>query len=42
VTWLLAVTHDPLVPAYCTAAASLVGIAAMALLPETRHFDVTK
>ncbi|WP_245330309.1 MFS transporter [Bradyrhizobium sp. AS23.2] len=42
VTWLLAVTHDPLVPAYYTAATSLVSIAAMALLPETRHFDVTK
>jgi hypothetical protein len=42
VTWLLAVTHDPLVPAYYTAATSLVSIVAMALLPETRHFDVTK
>lgn len=42
VTWLLAVTHDPLVPAYYTAATSAVSILAMALLPETRHFDVTK
>jgi MFS family permease len=42
VTWLLALTHDPLVPAYYTAATSLASIAAMALLPETRHFDITK
>jgi len=42
VTWLLAVTQDPLVPAYYTAAISLVSIVAMAMLPETRNFDVTK
>ena len=42
VTWLLAVTHDSLVPAYYTAATSLISIVAMALLPETRHYDVTK
>jgi MFS family permease len=42
VTWLLAVTHDPLVPAYYTAATSLISIVAMAMLPETRDFDVTK
>ncbi|MGY8662518.1 MFS transporter [Bradyrhizobium sp. UFLA05-109] len=42
VTWLLAVTHDPLVPAYYTAAISLISIVAMAMLPETRNFDVTK
>lgn len=42
VTWLLAVTQDPLVPAYYTAAVSLVSIVAMAMLPETRNFDVSK
>jgi MFS family permease len=42
VTWLLAVTHDPLVPAYYTVAISLISVLAMAMLPETRDFDVTK
>ena len=42
VTWLLAVTQDPLAPAYYVAGMSVVSVAAMMLLPETRGVDVRR
>ena len=42
VTWLLAATHNPISPAYYLVAMSLISVAAMALLPESRDADVTK
>ena len=42
VTWLLAVTHDPLAPAYYVAGMSAVSVLAMMLLPETRDVDVRR
>ncbi|MBA2961029.1 MULTISPECIES: MFS transporter [Ramlibacter] len=42
VTGLLAVTHDPLAPAYYVVAMSLLSVGAMALLPETRDVDVRR
>lgn len=40
VTWLLAVTHNPLAPAWYVAGISAVSVLAMMLLPETRDADV--
>ncbi|GAB2581890.1 MFS transporter [Ramlibacter solisilvae] len=40
VTGLLAATKNPLAPAYYLAAISVLSVAAMALLPETREVDV--
>ncbi|GAB3764790.1 MFS transporter [Ramlibacter monticola] len=42
VTWLLAVTHDPLAPAYYVAGMSMLSVLAMMLLPETRDVDVRR
>lgn len=42
VTWLLALTHDPLAPAYVVAATSAISLVAMWLIPETRHYDVSR
>jgi MFS family permease len=42
ITGLLAVTHDPVSPAYYLAATSLVSLVAMMLVPETRDVDVSK
>jgi predicted branched-subunit amino acid permease len=42
VTWLLAVTHNPLTPAYYVMAMSVLGVWAMWMLPESRGVDVTK
>ena len=35
VTWLTGATHDPLVPGWCLAIASIVGVVAVWFLPET-------
>jgi MFS family permease len=42
ITWLLAVTHNPVAPAYYLAATSVVSLVAMMMLPETRDVDVTR
>lgn len=42
VTWLIEVTRDPMAPAYYVAATSLVSLAAMSRLPETRGIDVSR
>ena len=42
VTWLLAVTHNPLAPAWYVAGMSAVSVLAMMLLPETRNVDVRR
>ena len=42
VTWLLAVTHDPMAPAWYVVAVSVVSIAAMWMLPESRDVDVKR
>lgn len=42
VTWLLAVTHNPLAPAYYVMVISALSVWAMWMLPESRDVDVTK
>ncbi|MDM0026526.1 MFS transporter [Variovorax saccharolyticus] len=42
VTWLMAVTGDPVSPAWYIVATSVISLIAMAMLPETRDVDVTK
>ncbi|MFM9924924.1 MFS transporter [Variovorax sp. H27-G14] len=42
VTWLLAVTHNPLAPAYYVVIMSAISIWATWMLPESRDVDVTK
>jgi len=42
VTWLMAVTGDPLSPAWFIVATSVISLGAMALLPETRDVDVRR
>lgn len=42
VTWLLAVTHNPLAPAYYVMAVSAISVWAMWMLPESRDVDVRK
>ena len=42
VTGLLALTHDPLSPAYYVAATSVISLIAMMMLPETRDVDVSR
>ncbi|WP_233872847.1 MFS transporter [Paraburkholderia adhaesiva] len=37
VTWIIAVTHSALAPAYYVVATSVISLVAMALLPETRN-----
>jgi MFS family permease len=40
VTWLLALTHNPLAPAYYVMAISVISVIAMWMLPESRDVDV--
>ena len=40
VTWLLAITHDPMAPAWYVVVLSVVSILAMWMLPESRDVDV--
>ena len=42
VTWLLAITHDPMAPAWYVAAMCAVSTLAMWMLPETRDVDVNR
>jgi MFS family permease len=42
VTWLLALTHHPLAPAYYVVAISVISIIAMWMLPESRDVDVSQ
>ncbi|MGJ7505889.1 hypothetical protein [Variovorax sp. GT1P44] len=42
VTWLIAVTHDPMAPAYYVVAMCALSVAAMWMLPESRDVDVMK
>jgi MFS family permease len=42
VTWLIAVTHDPMAPAYYVVAMCAISVVAMWMLPESRDVDVTK
>jgi len=42
VTWLIAVTHNPLAPAYYVVAMCAISVAAMWMLPESRDVDVMK
>jgi hypothetical protein len=42
VTWLLAVTHNPMAPAWYVVAMSAVSIVAMWMLPESRDVDVSR
>ncbi|SEK16490.1 Major Facilitator Superfamily protein [Variovorax sp. OK605] len=42
VTWLLAVTHNPLAPAYYVMVMSALSVWAMWMLPESRDVDVTR
>jgi len=42
VTWLLAVTHNPMAPAWYVVAMSAVSILAMWMLPESRDVDVRR
>jgi MFS family permease len=42
ITWLLAVTHDPLTPAYYVMVMCALSVWAMWMLPESRGVDVTK
>jgi MFS family permease len=42
VTWLLAVTHNPLAPAWYVAGMSAVSVVAMVMLPETKDVDVRR
>lgn len=42
ITWLLAVTHDPLSPAYYVVAVGALSVWAMWRLPESRNVDVTR
>jgi MFS family permease len=41
-TWLMAITGDPISPAWYIVATSAISLVAMALLPETRDVDVSK
>ncbi|MBS0451491.1 MAG: MFS transporter [Proteobacteria bacterium] len=42
VTWLLAVTHNPMSPAWYVVAMSAVSVVAMWMLPESRNVDVQR
>lgn len=42
VTWLIAVTHNPMAPAYYVVAMCAISVAAMWMLPESRDVDVMK
>jgi len=42
VTWLLALTHNPMAPAYYLMAMCAISVAAMWMLPVSRSVDVTK
>jgi MFS family permease len=42
VTWLLAITHDPMAPAWYVVVMSAVSILAMWMLPESRDVDVKR
>ena len=42
VTWLLAVTHNPMAPAWYVVAMSAVSLVAMWMLPESRDVDVSR
>lgn len=42
VTWLLAVTHNPMAPAWYVVAMSAVSVVAMWMLPESREVDVRR
>lgn len=42
VTWLLAITHNPMAPAWYVVAMSAVSIVAMWMLPESRDVDVRR
>ncbi|MEJ8856279.1 MFS transporter [Variovorax robiniae] len=42
VTWLIAVTHNPMAPAWYVVAMCAVSVVAMWMLPESRDVDVTK
>jgi MFS family permease len=42
VTWLLAITHDPMAPAWYVVVMSAVSILAMWMLPESRNIDVKR
>jgi len=42
VTSLLAITHDPMAPAWYVVVMSAVSILAMWMLPESRHVDVNR
>jgi hypothetical protein len=42
VTWLLAITHDPMAPAWYVVVMSAVSTLAMWMLPESRNIDVKR
>ena len=42
VTWLLAITHDPMAPAWYVMLISTVSMLAMWMLPESRNVDVNR
>ena len=42
VTWLLALTHNPMAPAYYLMVMCAISVGAMWMLPESRNVDVTK
>jgi hypothetical protein len=42
VTWLLAVTHNPMAPAWYVVVMCAVGTLAMWMLPESRDVDVNR
>ena len=42
VTWLLAVTQNPMAPAWYVVAMSAVSMIALWMLPESRHVDVSR
>ena len=42
VTWLIAVTHSPMAPAWYLAGVSVLSLLAMLFLPESKNIDVRK
>jgi MFS family permease len=42
VTWLLAITHNPMAPAWYVVVISALSILAQWMLPESRHVDVSR
>jgi hypothetical protein len=42
VTWLLAITHNPMAPAWYVVVMSAISMLAMWMLPESRNVDVQR